>query len=124
MARDPQPEEAQRDEKVDCPGRRAEHPDGAEDPSPGLAATLFEEACGGRAFGTIQGVFPSEVAAVGYCAQAVFEELRVRGYTGGYDTVRRFVGPLREEANLEETVRFETPPGRHYGKKEIMLSYS
>jgi len=52
------------------------------------------------------------VAAVGYCGQAVFEELRVRGYTGGYDTVRRFVGPLREEANLEATVRFETPPGR------------
>jgi hypothetical protein len=30
------------------------------------------------------------VAAVGYCAQAVFEELRVRGYTGGYDTVPYF----------------------------------
>ncbi len=52
------------------------------------------------------------VAAVGYCAQAVFEELKVRGYRGGYDTVRRFVGPLREEANLEATMRFETPPGR------------
>jgi transposase len=51
------------------------------------------------------------VAAVGYCAQAVFEELQVRGYTGGYDTVRRFVGPLRQEVDIEATVRFETPPG-------------
>jgi transposase len=48
------------------------------------------------------------VAAVGYCAQAIYEELRAQGYHGGYDVVRRFVSPLREEA----TMRFETPPGR------------
>jgi len=52
------------------------------------------------------------VAAVGYCAQAIFEELRVRGYKGSYDIVKRFVGPLRSEASIEATVRFETPPGR------------
>jgi transposase len=52
------------------------------------------------------------VAAVGYCAQSIFEELKVRGYRGGYDTVRRFVSPLRKEAHFEATVRFETPPGR------------
>jgi transposase len=50
--------------------------------------------------------------AVGWCAQSVFEELRAAGYTGSYDTVRRFVQPLREEATREATVRFETPPGR------------
>jgi len=50
--------------------------------------------------------------AVGWCAQSVFEELRVAGYTGSYDTVRRFVQPLREEAQREATVRFETPPGK------------
>jgi transposase len=50
--------------------------------------------------------------AVGWCAQSVFEELRAAGYNGGYDTVRRFVQPLREEARREATVRFETPPGR------------
>jgi transposase len=52
------------------------------------------------------------VAAVGYCAQAIFEEIREQGYHGGYDVVRRFVSPLREEAEIEATVRFETPPGR------------
>jgi transposase len=52
------------------------------------------------------------VAAVGYCAQAIYEELRAQGYHGGYDVVRRFVSPLREEANIEATMRFETPPGR------------
>jgi transposase len=52
------------------------------------------------------------VAAVGYCAQAIYEELRAQGYHGGYDVVRRFVSPLREEATVEATMRFETPPGR------------
>ena len=50
--------------------------------------------------------------AVGYCAQSIFEELRERGYCGGYDTVRRFIKPLREEAFAEPTPRFETPPGK------------
>ena len=52
------------------------------------------------------------LAAVGYCAQSVFEELQGIGYRGGYDAVRRFVQPLRKEAMTEATVRFETPPGR------------
>jgi len=52
------------------------------------------------------------VAAVGYCAQSLYEELRDRGYEGGYDTVRRFVKPLRQEARIDATLRFETPPGR------------
>jgi transposase len=52
------------------------------------------------------------LVAVGYCAQAIFEELQVRGYSGSYQTVKRFVSPLRQEAEIEATVRFETPPGR------------
>jgi len=52
------------------------------------------------------------LAAVGYCAQAIYEELRVMGYRGSYDVVKRFVSPLRQEAEIEATVRFETPPGR------------
>ncbi len=50
--------------------------------------------------------------SVGYCAQSLYEELTGMGYRGGYDTVRRFIKPLREEAAIEATVRFETPPGR------------
>jgi transposase len=49
--------------------------------------------------------------AVGFCAQAIFEELREQGYPGGYDTVKVFVRPLRREAQSKATVRFETPPG-------------
>lgn len=52
------------------------------------------------------------LAAVGYCAQAIYEEIAARGYTGSYDVVKRFVSPLRAEATHEATVRFETPPGR------------
>jgi transposase len=52
------------------------------------------------------------LAAVGYCAQAIYEEIRVRGYTGSYDVVKRFISPLRKEVDIEATVRFETPPGR------------
>ena len=54
----------------------------------------------------------TRLEAVGYCAQSIFEELRERGYRGGYDTVRRFIKPLREEAFAEPTLRYETPPGR------------
>ena len=50
--------------------------------------------------------------AVGWCAQSIFEELGPMGYGGSYDTVRRFVQPLRQEAHREATVRFETAPGR------------
>ena len=51
---------------------------------------------------------------VDYLAQVLFQELRLRGYTGGYDTVKRFVRPLRAVEALAEraSVRFETPPGQ------------
>jgi transposase len=50
---------------------------------------------------------------VRYSAQVLFQELRRRGYRGGYDTVRRFVQPLRAAEVLADraAVRFETPPG-------------
>lgn len=51
---------------------------------------------------------------VGYSAQVLYQELKGKGYSGGYDTVRRFVQPLRAVETLAEraTVRFETPPGQ------------
>ncbi len=52
--------------------------------------------------------------AVGYSAQVLYQELtQQHGYTGGYDTVRRFVRPLRDaqEVAARASVRFETPPG-------------
>ena len=52
-------------------------------------------------------------AEVGYSAQVLFQELRRREYRGSYETVKRFVRPLRE-AQLHAAVtrtRFETPPG-------------
>jgi len=52
------------------------------------------------------------LAAVGYCARSIYEELQLRGYLGSYDVVKRFVSPLRKEATIEATMRFETPPGR------------
>ncbi|MGH2621257.1 MAG: IS21 family transposase [Anaerolineales bacterium] len=51
---------------------------------------------------------------VGYSARILFQELvGARGYTGSYETVKRFVRPLRQELRVAEraTVRFETPPG-------------
>jgi transposase len=52
--------------------------------------------------------------AVGYSAQVLYQELlQQHGYTGSYQTVKRFVRPLREAETLaaRATVRFETPPG-------------
>ena len=51
---------------------------------------------------------------VNYSAQVLYQELtQQHGYTGGYDTVRRFVRPLRAAQDLaaRARVRFETPPG-------------
>lgn len=53
--------------------------------------------------------------AVRYSAQVLYQELKLeRGYAGGYDTVRRFVQPLRAAEAVAEraSVRFETPPGQ------------
>jgi transposase len=53
--------------------------------------------------------------AVCYSARILFQELRLgRGYPGSYETVKRFVQPLREAVAVAEraTVRFETPPGQ------------
>jgi transposase len=52
--------------------------------------------------------------AVDYSAQILYQELTQQyGYTGSYDTVKRFVRPRREGQSLAEraTLRFETPPG-------------
>lgn len=51
---------------------------------------------------------------VRYSARILFQELvRHRGYRGSYDTVKRFVRPLREDLRVAEraAVRFETAPG-------------
>jgi transposase len=51
---------------------------------------------------------------VGYSAQVLYQELsQQHGYAGSYQTVKRFVRPLREAEDLaaRASVRFETPPG-------------
>jgi len=51
---------------------------------------------------------------VNYSAQVLYQELtQQHGYTGSYQTVKRFVRPLRDAEALatRATVRFETPPG-------------
>src|SRR5712664_1660782 len=72
---------------------------------------------------------------VQYSARILFQELRrARGYRGSYETVRRFVRPLRaaEQAAERATVRFETPPGQqsqidwgqariHFGSRPVVL---
>lgn len=52
---------------------------------------------------------------VQYSAQILFQELRrERAYPGSYETVKRFVRPLRavDHAAARASVRFETPPGQ------------
>jgi transposase len=72
---------------------------------------------------------------VQYSARILFQELRqARGYRGSYETVKRFVRPLRaaEQAAERATVRFETPPGHqsqidwgqariHFGSRPVIL---
>jgi transposase len=57
----------------------------------------------------------SRAPQVQYSARILFQELRQsRSYRGSYETVKRFVRPLRdvEQAAERATVRFETPPGQ------------
>lgn len=52
---------------------------------------------------------------VGYSARILYQELRAsRGYPGSYETVKRFITPLREVQLQAERalLRFETPPGQ------------
>lgn len=64
---------------------------------------------------------------VGYSAQVLYQELQGRGYAGSYDTVKRFVRPLRTANALADraTERFETPPGRQsridWGSARVQL---
>lgn len=71
---------------------------------------------------------------VRYSAQVLFQELRHKGFTGSYPTVKRFVQPLRTAEALAEraTVRFETGPGQqsqidwgsarvHLGQQRVVL---
>lgn len=54
-------------------------------------------------------------AAVHYNARILYQELiRQHGYRGSYDTVKRFVQPLRavQMAADQTLTRFETPPGQ------------
>lgn len=53
--------------------------------------------------------------AVYYSARILYQELRAsRGYRGSYETVKRFVAPLRVLATAAERsqIRFETPPAQ------------
>lgn len=50
---------------------------------------------------------------VDFNGQVLCEEARLKGFTGSYGTIKRFLRPLRlkERQRVEATVRFETPPG-------------
>jgi transposase len=62
---------------------------------------------------------------VEYNATLLYQELKARGYAGGYTTVREYVKPLREAVKQKATVRFETSPGQQaqldWGSKTIMI---
>jgi transposase len=52
----------------------------------------------------------SRMKEVGYNAIVLFRELKLKGYKGSYETVKRFVYPYREKQS-KACVRFETAPG-------------
>jgi transposase len=52
----------------------------------------------------------------------LFEELISAGYDGGISILRDRLRSLRPSPKQTPIIRFETDPGIHYGKKEIMLS--
>ncbi|MGH8513181.1 MAG: IS21 family transposase, partial [Gammaproteobacteria bacterium] len=62
-----------------------------------------------------EGFLQGRAPEVRYSARILYQELRAsRGFRGSYDTVKRFVAPLRALAAAAEVtqIRFETPPGQ------------
>jgi transposase len=47
-----------------------------------------------------------------FTAQRLYQDIQDQGYEGGYDVVKRFVGPLRAEKSRQAVIRFETLPGQ------------
>jgi transposase len=47
-----------------------------------------------------------------YRATTVFDKISALGYTGSYDTIRRFVKEVKKEKARQAYIRFETEPGR------------
>ena len=66
----------------------------------------------GTALAPFEDQIQKRLPAVGYCAQAIYEEIKAQGYSGCYETVKLFVKPFRQDAQSKATVRFETPPAR------------
>src|SRR3954451_23103210 len=54
-------------------------------------------------------------------ARKLLDEIRGRGYDGGYSQLKLAVIPWREERRERAFVRFETGPGEHYGESGVML---
>ena len=54
-------------------------------------------------------------------ARKLLDELRGRGYDGGYSQLKLAVSPWREEGRERAFVRFETGPGEHYGESGVMV---
>jgi transposase len=54
-------------------------------------------------------------------ARVLLRELRSRNYTGGYTLLTDWLRPQREAARVIAVRRFETPPGKHYGKSRVMV---
>lgn len=56
----------------------------------------------------------NRAAEVDFNASRIFEEIKAKGYAGGYSTVKAVIRPLRETLHQLEmaTIRYETPPGR------------
>ena len=76
----------------------------------------YRRAAGGETLLTAHADFvQARAPQVGYSARLLYQELRAsRGYTGSYETVKRWVAPLREVQGHADRalLRFETPPGQ------------
>ncbi len=65
---------------------------------------------------------PERLRAGVWNGRVLLRELRGRGYDGCYTVVTDWLRPQPKQAESLAVQRFETPPGKHYGKFRIMVS--
>ena len=72
------------------------------------------EAVASQSLSGIEEWLKNRAPEVGFNGRVLFQEAQLKGFAGSYETIKRFLRPMRDDlrSSLLATVRFETGPGQ------------